>query len=237
VLYALLASVVAGLLLAAVAFPVVGGLSLTAKAGADEFLVLPAELETAPLPQRTRILAADGSQIAVLYRQNRVSTTIADVPELTRQAVIATEDARFYSHNGVDVKGTLRAAVENAQAGGVSQGGSTLTQQYVKNALLQAADGSEAAQDAARELSLERKMKEGAVRPRHRAHDVEGRDPRALPRHRLLRQRRSTGSGRRRASTSASRCSSSRWRRARPSPASSRARAASTRSRRWPTPR
>lgn len=159
-LYALLASIVAGLLLAAVAFPLIGGLSLTAKAGADEFLVLPAELETAPLAQRTRILAADGSQIAVLYRQNRVSTAIADIPELTRQAVIATEDARFYRHNGVDVKGTLRAAVSNAQAGGVSQGGSTLTQQYVKNALLQAANGSKAAQDAARELSIERKLKE-----------------------------------------------------------------------------
>jgi membrane peptidoglycan carboxypeptidase len=160
VLYAVLASIVAGLLLAAVAFPLVGGLSLTAKAGADEFLVLPAELETAPLAQRTRILAADGSQIAVLYRQNRVSTKLADIPEAARQAVIATEDARFYSHNGVDVKGTLRAAVSNARAGGVSQGGSTLTQQYVKNALLQAADGSKAAQDAARELSIERKMKE-----------------------------------------------------------------------------
>jgi membrane peptidoglycan carboxypeptidase len=160
VVYALLASIVAGLLLAAVAFPLVGGLGLTAKAGADEFLVLPKELETAPLAQRTRILAADGSQIAVLYRQNRVNTALKDVPELTRQAVIATEDARFYSHHGVDVKGTLRAAVENAQAGGVSQGGSTLTQQYVKNALLQAADGSKTQQDAARELSLERKMKE-----------------------------------------------------------------------------
>ena len=158
--YAVLASLVAGLLLAVVAFPLVGGLSLTAKAGADEFLVLPAELETAPLAQRTRILAADGSQIAVLYRQNRVNTKLADVPEQTRQAVIATEDARFYSHNGVDVKGTLRAAVSNAKAGGVSQGGSTLTQQYVKNALLQAANGSKAAQDAARELSVERKLKE-----------------------------------------------------------------------------
>ncbi len=160
VLYAVLASVVAGLLLAAVAFPVVGGLGLTAKAGADEFLVLPEELETAPLAQRTRILAADGSQIAVLYRQNRVYTPLKDVPELTRQAVVATEDARFYRHHGVDVKGTLRAAVENAQAGGVSQGGSTLTQQYVKNALVQAAEGSKTAQDAARELSIERKMKE-----------------------------------------------------------------------------
>ena len=158
--YAVLASVVAGLLLAAVAFPVVGGLGLTAKAGADEFLVLPAELETSPLAQRTRILAADGSQLAVLYRQNRVSVRLADIPEQLRQAVIATEDARFYRHHGVDYKGTIRAAVSNAQAGGVSQGGSTLTQQYVKNALLQAAEGSKTQQDAAREVSLERKMKE-----------------------------------------------------------------------------
>jgi membrane peptidoglycan carboxypeptidase len=160
IVFALVASVLTGLLLAAAAFPVVGGLGLTAKAGADEFLVLPAELETAPLAQRTRILAADGSQIAVLYRQNRVNVPLASIPELTRQALIATEDARFYSHNGVDFKGTARAAVENARAGGVSQGGSTLTQQYVKNALLQAAEGSKTQQDAARELSLERKMKE-----------------------------------------------------------------------------
>ena len=159
-LFALLASVLAGLLLAAVAFPVVGGVGLTAKAGADEFLVLPEELEAQPLPQRTRILAADDSQLAVLYTQNRVLAPLKNVPDLTRKAVIATEDARFYDHNGVDLKGTLRAAVENAQARGVSQGGSTLTQQYVKNALLQAAEGSKTQQDAAREISLERKMKE-----------------------------------------------------------------------------
>ena len=159
-LFALLASVVTGLLFAVAAFPVVGGLGLTAKAGADEFLVLPEELEAAPLPQRTTIQAVDGSQIAVLYRQNRVNARLQDVPELTRKAVIATEDARFYSHNGVDIKGTVRAAVENVQARGVSQGGSTLTQQYVKNALLQAAEGSKTQQDAAREVSIERKLKE-----------------------------------------------------------------------------
>ncbi|MBW3646185.1 MAG: transglycosylase domain-containing protein [Actinobacteria bacterium] len=159
--YALIASVVAGLVLAAVALPVVGGLGLTAKAGAEEFLVLPAELTIPPLAQRTRILAADGKTVlAVLYRQNRVNAPLQDVPELARKAVIATEDARFYAHNGIDYKGTLRAAVENAQAGGVSQGGSTLTQQYVKNALLQAARGSKEDQDKARELTLDRKLKE-----------------------------------------------------------------------------
>ena len=159
-LLALLASVVTGLLFAVAALPVIGGLGLTAKAGADEFLVLPRELDAVPLPQRTRILAVDGSQIAVLYRQNRVNARLQDVPEMARKAVIATEDARFYSHNGVDIKGTVRAAVENVQARGVSQGGSTLTQQYVKNALLQAAEGSKTQQDAAREVTLERKLKE-----------------------------------------------------------------------------
>ena len=49
---------------------------------------------------------------------------------------MAIEDARFYEHNGVDLRGTVRALVANTQAGGVTQGGSTLTQQYVKNVLL-----------------------------------------------------------------------------------------------------
>ena len=157
--YALVASVVTGLLMAALAFPIVGGLGLTAKAGADEFLVLPAELEDTPLAQRSRILAADGSLLAVLYRENRILAELRFIPDLTRKALIAVEDARFYAHHGVDYKGTLRAAVENSQAGEVTQGGSTLTQQYVKNALLQAAS-SKAGQEAAREVSLDRKLKE-----------------------------------------------------------------------------
>ncbi len=156
---ALVVCVIAGLLLAALAFPVVGSVGLAVKAGADEFLVLPAELETPPLAERSRILAADGSVLATLYSQNRVMVPLADVPEQTRKAVIAIEDSRFYAHNGVDPKGTLRAAIANAKANGVAQGGSTLTQQYVKNALLQAAD-TEQEQDAAREVSIERKLRE-----------------------------------------------------------------------------
>jgi membrane peptidoglycan carboxypeptidase len=157
--YALLASVVTGLLLAAAAFPLVGGLGLTAKAGADEFLVLPAELQETPLAQRSKILASDGSLLAILYRENRVLAELRFIPDLTRKAFIAVEDARFYAHNGIDYKGTLRAAVENSQAGSVTQGGSTLTQQYVKNALLQSAN-SKAGQNAAREVTLDRKLKE-----------------------------------------------------------------------------
>ena len=156
---ALLTSVLAGLLVAALALPVVGGVGLAAKSQADEFLVLPAELETPPLAQRSRILAADGSLIASLYTENRVVVPLADVPEITRKAVLAIEDSRFYAHNGVDVKGTLRAAVANAQADAVTQGGSTLTQQYVKNALIQAATTKEQ-QLAAREATIDRKIRE-----------------------------------------------------------------------------
>jgi membrane peptidoglycan carboxypeptidase len=159
ILLALLASVVAGLVFAGVAFPLVGGVGLTAKAGADEFLVLPAELQETPLAQRSKILASDGSLLAILYRENRVLAELRYIPDMTRKAFIAVEDSRFYAHNGVDYKGTIRAAVENAQAGGVSQGGSTLTQQYVKNALLQAAN-TKAGQDAAREVTIDRKLKE-----------------------------------------------------------------------------
>src|SRR5438270_12523092 len=125
-----------GLLLAALAFPLVGGLGLTAKSGADDFLALPDNLEAGPPAQRSKILASDGSLLATMYSQNRVNVSLSIVPLVTRQAVIAIEDSRFYAHHGVDYKGIIRAAVTNAGAGGVKQGASTLTQQYVKNALI-----------------------------------------------------------------------------------------------------
>ncbi len=153
------ASAAAGVLVAALALPVVGGPGLAAKSQADAFLVLPAALDAPPVAQRSEILAADGSVIASLYEENRSSVPLADVPEHVRKAVLAIEDARFYAHNGVDAKGTIRAAVANARADGVTQGGSTLTQQYVKNALLQAATTTEE-QEAARETTIDRKLRE-----------------------------------------------------------------------------
>jgi membrane peptidoglycan carboxypeptidase len=125
----------------------------------------------------------------VLYRENRVVAPLQDIPEMTRKAVIATEDARFYAHNGVDFKGTARAAVENFRADQVTQGGSTLTQQYVKNALLQAAS-TRAGQEAGPRGHHRAQAQGGPLRAGDRAGAVQGRDPRALPEHRLLRQRR-----------------------------------------------
>ncbi|MCA1713162.1 MAG: transglycosylase domain-containing protein [Actinobacteria bacterium] len=156
---ALVVSVVMGVLLAGLAFPLVGGAGFVAKAGADDFLALPADLEAGPPPQRSKILAADGSLLATLYLQNRVNVALSQVPLQARQAIIAIEDSRFYAHHGVDYKGIVRAAVTNAGAGGVKQGASTLTQQYVKNALIESATDKKG-QQAAKADSIDRKLQE-----------------------------------------------------------------------------
>src|SRR4051812_1270121 len=132
-----LVSAVAGVLMAGMLLPVVGGVGLVARAGANEFERLPTALKESPLPQVSRILAADGSTIATFYYENRVAVKLSQVPSVMQKAVIAIEDVRFYEHHGVDLKGSLRALLHNGSAGSVRQGGSTLTQQYVKNVLLE----------------------------------------------------------------------------------------------------
>ncbi len=97
----------------------------------------PLELSTEqPLPLRTTITAADGSFLARLYRQNRALVPIERVPEHLVDAVLAAEDARFFKHPGYDIRAIARAALVNLSEGEVLQGGSTITQQYVKNTFL-----------------------------------------------------------------------------------------------------
>jgi len=90
------------------------------------------------LPERSVVRARDGSVLAVLHdEQNRsIVKSLKDIPLHTQQAVLDVEDARFYEHGGVDLRSTLRALLTNVSAGGVLQGGSTITQQLVKNAIL-----------------------------------------------------------------------------------------------------
>ena len=152
-------SLLAGVVLAGLAFPLVGGIGLAAKSGADDFLALPAALTVAPLAQRSVLLDNQGKVLATLFSENRVPVKLKDVPVTAQQALIAIEDSRFYEHNGIDVKGTARALARNSSSGSVQQGGSTLTQQYVKNTLIEAAR-NRTGQDAARERSLRRKLQE-----------------------------------------------------------------------------
>ncbi len=86
--------------------------------------------------QPSAIYDANGTLITVLAEENRQNVSLEQVPQSLQDAVVAIEDARFWTHNGVDPRAVARAAGRNAQAGSVAEGGSTITQQYVKNALL-----------------------------------------------------------------------------------------------------
>ncbi|WP_051105823.1 penicillin-binding protein [Parafrankia discariae] len=142
------------------ALPVVGLAGVTAKGGADHFLSLPANLTVPPLAQPSRILDAAGNEIAVLRgEQDREIVGLDKVPPQMRQAIIDIEDARFYEHTGVDYRGMIRAYLANQESGGVTQGGSTLTQQYVKNVLLASARTPEE-KAAAIEQTVDRKLRE-----------------------------------------------------------------------------
>ena len=155
----LVAAVVAGLIAGLMALPLIGGTGVTARNVVQNFERLPETMDTPPLPQRSQILASDGSVIATLFYQNRVEIPLQSVAPIMRQATVAIEDSRYLDHNGVDVRGTLRAVASNSRSGDVQQGGSTLTMQYVKNVLVNEATNAEEL-EAARGQSPVRKLRE-----------------------------------------------------------------------------
>ncbi|MEU1800262.1 transglycosylase domain-containing protein [Streptomyces sp. NPDC019937] len=153
-------SALAGAVMAGLALPAVGAFGLTAKETVQEFDDIPANLKTPPLSQRTTILDAKGGEIAKVYSRDRTIVKLGDVSPYMRKAIVAIEDARFYQHGAIDLKGVLRAANRNAQSGGVSQGASTLTQQYVKNVFVEEAGDSKEKFAEATQQSIGRKIKE-----------------------------------------------------------------------------
>lgn len=152
-------SVAGGALVAGMALPFVGGAAFATKQAQVTFDSLPAELKSLPLPERTYIKAADGTVIATLFNENRIVVPLDDISPMIRNAAVATEDSRFYQHNGVDLKGSLRALVRNSQAGDVEQGSSTITMQYVRNLLITNAKTPEEIQQA-RVQTIGRKLQE-----------------------------------------------------------------------------
>lgn len=67
------------------------------------------------------------------FGEDRLYVSLDEIPKHAQQAIIAAEDIRFYSHPGYDIKAIIRAAVANLQAGGIAEGGSTITQQLARN--------------------------------------------------------------------------------------------------------
>jgi len=158
-----LAITVAGAVLAGLLLPWVGGPGIAARNATGLLQEVPEELSTEPPAGVTTVLAADGvTVLTYFYDFYRVPVTIEQIPEVMQRAIVATEDVRFYQHNGLDVQGVLRALVTNASAGSVQEGASTITQQLVKLTLQESAD-SEEERSAATEQSVARKLREARL--------------------------------------------------------------------------
>jgi membrane peptidoglycan carboxypeptidase len=154
------AGLISGFVVAAVAYPLTAIAGLGAKAGADTINSMPAALTITPSPQTSYIYASDGTTLLTsFYEEDRKYLPLTEMSPWIQKAIVAAEDSRFYQHHGVDMKGSVRAFVANQQAGTVSQGASTLTMQYVRNALRDAASSPQQAIDATAQNSG-RKLRE-----------------------------------------------------------------------------
>ncbi|WP_084605862.1 biosynthetic peptidoglycan transglycosylase [Agreia bicolorata] len=164
------ASVVAGVLVTALAVPAVSLTSATVSRSVGLFEDLPSTLDIGALSQKSEIYSTntDGSNtlLATVFDQNRQEVGWDEIAPAVKDAVVSTEDPRFYEHNGVDLTSTLRAALKNVTSGGVESGASTITMQYVKNILVQRAEAldneadREKAYAEATDTSLDRKLSE-----------------------------------------------------------------------------
>ena len=111
-------------------------------------------LDQVPAAQTTVFLDRKGAEIGTLSpTENRRIVPLSDIPKVMQRAVLAAEDRDFYKHGAISYKGMLRATLANLRNAGVSQGGSTITQQYVKNAY----------PSVGRSRNLFRKLKEAVI--------------------------------------------------------------------------
>jgi penicillin-binding protein 1A len=114
------------------------------------------KLKGMTLPGASLVLDRKGERFAEVFEENqrRVWVVLADIPEHVQKAFLAAEDRRFYQHKGIDERGLIRAFIGNLASSGRPQGGSTITQQVVKNLLV------------GEDLTYERKIREMIVASR-----------------------------------------------------------------------
>lgn len=160
---------IAGVLVTAAVTPVVALSGMVATSAIDTFEKLPNHLDPGQLAEPSTLYAknAEGKdvELATVYEQDRRTAKWDDISQFAKDAAVAEEDPRFYTHGGVDVFASGRAVLQNAAGSGYS-GASTITMQYVRNVLIQDAlaipdeKESEAAYDSAMEDKIDRKLKE-----------------------------------------------------------------------------
>ncbi|GAA1059392.1 transglycosylase domain-containing protein [Agromyces bracchium] len=163
-------SALAGILVTAAVTPALAVTGMAANNSINMFENLPAYLKVGELSEKTDIYAtrSDGSEalLASFFDENREEVPWDAISQYAKDAAVAGEDPRFYEHGGIDIQGTVRGAVSTVTGRDV-QGGSSITQQYVKNVLInngvnaaQTEEEKDAAYAEATEVSAERKLKE-----------------------------------------------------------------------------
>ncbi|HEY3247340.1 MAG TPA: penicillin-binding protein 1A [bacterium] len=121
-----------------------------------------------PPDEATRIYAANGELVASLYRENRVSVPLSQIPNALQHAVLAVEDDRFYQHRGVDARAITRAVWRNFRAGRLEEGASTITQQLARTLFLtQDRTIARKLAEALLALEIERHLTKGEILERY----------------------------------------------------------------------
>ena len=134
-------SVLSGVLIAGLFVPLAGLAGVSSKAAADELDNLPAELATPVPPTRSKVLMANGKILAYFYDENRIYVKLDKIAPVMRQAQLAIEDHRFYEHGALDLKRHACAPWSATPPATETQGGSSITQQYVKMVQIEACQG------------------------------------------------------------------------------------------------
>ena len=158
-------SAIAGLLTFALLTPFAAVAGYAASAGVVAFEGLPEYIKPVNASQRSTLygnLEGEPVALASFYHENRVSIDYEQMSPNMINAVVSTEDPRFFQHGGVDVLALTRATLGVATTGLSGPGGSTITMQYVKNTLVEAANlaGDEAGIEAATVTTIDRKIRE-----------------------------------------------------------------------------
>ncbi|HET9874493.1 MAG TPA: transglycosylase/D,D-transpeptidase PonA2 [Mycobacterium sp.] len=150
----------AGVLVAALLFPIAGGFGLVSNRATDVVANGSAQLVSGDVPAVSTMVDAKGDTIAWLYSQRRFEVSSDKIADTMKLAIVSVEDKRFAEHNGVDWKGTLTGLAGYASGDVETRGGSTIEQQYVKNYQLLVLAQTDAEKRAAVETTPARKLRE-----------------------------------------------------------------------------
>ncbi len=159
----------AGILLAGLMLPAAIGMGMVVRQAGQTVDSVSAGVIKGEVPLASTITDAEGTPIAFVYEQYRLPAEPGDIAAAMKAAIVAIEDRRFFSHDGVDWQGTTRALLTNLiTSGGVleGQGGSTITMQYVKNYRLYAKADTEAERQNVLADTVKRKLEELQVAQR-----------------------------------------------------------------------